>query len=1091
MPKTSDASSVTRFRRVASNVVAGPAAKSTSFSPAEQLGVLAAMIQTSSEAQQIFPRNSILGTASWRTPHRQFTRFITGGGIEVSAPAPAPEPEPEPEPGPASDITLTAQGNGTRNTFVCKYTSSGDTVWATQLAGDTTFGSGFTDTQYGYDVDTDNSGNVYVIGTYTGGFKIYNKSGTTFGTLDNTTGTNDVYIVKYNTTGTAQWVTRISGTLSDIGQSIAVSGSGDVYVTGSYISNPITIFNANGSTFGTLDVTGTSTSDCFIVKYNTSGTAQWAARITGSSNEIGYGVVVDGSGNVYTTGSFGSNPISIFNADGSSFGTLARAGSSGTDVFIVKYNTSGVVQWTGRIASTGSEIGFSIGTDGSGNVYVTGQGGSGTVTAYNADTSAFTTTLTNVGAGDCFIVKYNSSGTVQWATKVASSAGSDIGNVISIDSSSNVYVAGQYGSEGYVTAYNSDGSVSDYTLANSGGTDAFVVKYNSSGTVQWATRINGTGTDIGLGIDVNSNGDIFVSGTYTAGPLTIYNADRSTFNDTFANSGSTNGFLVKYNSSGTSQWVARIFPVISNLTLNVGTDDNIYLTGGFTTSLSTITFKLSTTPSTPVVTTYDTLTLANGSSPTTLGDAFVAKYTTLGRLNWTARIGGVNSDGIGETIADVFGNIYVTAGTFRVGFPTSQIRIFNANGTTGAFLSLPSGPTVLVKYNSTGTFQWLLSFLRGVYLAADNSGNTYILHSTTGSSYTLNRQGNTVAFTTTFANASGNKALVARYTPTGQPSLIGYIELAEATTMFVDPSGNAYVIGYIADTVGTPIYNSNGSLAATIPYIEFYYGSFVVKYNSSGVAQWYAQQVSDDSQTTAATTVDTSGNVYIVGRYSGNFDMYNSDDTLGFSLAGEFGVTNVFIVKYNSSGIAQWVARIDIISFNAVRGIETDSSGNVYIVGSYDAYLGNTVYNANGSASGITLPVTSGDTAPYIVKYNSSGQAQWALRVGGDSFGSFGSSVKVDTEGNVYFSGGYTDSPLRFYDTSGNMLDTPSLPNSGNGDYFLAKYNSSGVLLWATRMDGTGSEDFYDLPISTDSSNNVIIAGNYTSNPITLRSVGF
>ena len=986
---------------------------------------------------------------------------------------------------------MTAQGNGTRNTFICKYTSSGDTVWATQQAGDTTFGSGFTDTQYGYDVDTDNSGNVYVIGTYTGGFKIYNKSGTTFGTLDNTSGTNDVYIVKYNTTGTAQWVTKISGSLADVGRSIAVTGTGDVYVTGSYISNPVTVFNADGSTFGTLAATGTSTTEYFVVKYNTSGTAQWIARTTGTSNEVGYGVVVDGSGNVYTTGGFSTNPITIYNADTTTFGTLTRAGSSNNDVFIIKYNSSGVVQWATRIASTGNDIGFSIGTDTSGNVYVTGQGGSATVTAYNADTTAFATTLSNVGGGDCFIVKYNTSGVVQWVTKIASTA-SDIGNMITTDSNANVYVAGQYGAEGYITAYNSDGSTSEYALASSGGTDAFVVKYNSSGTVQWATRINGTGTDIGLGIDTNSSGDIFVSGTYTTGPLTIYNADRSAFNDTFANSGSTNGFLVKYNAAGTAQWVARIYPVISNITLNVGTDDNIYLTGGFTTALSTVTFKLSTPSSTPVVTTYDTLTLANGStSPATYGDSFVGKYTTAGRLNWAARIGGVDGDITVRTIADVSGNIYVIASTFHLSSSTSQMSVFNANGTTGALLSITTGTAVLIKYSSIGTFQWLLPFSNGVSLGTDSSGNTYILHKTADSSYTINRPGGTVAFTTTFANATGNKSLVARYSATGQPSLIGYIELAQAQNMFVDPTGNSYVVGRISGSTGTPIYNANGSLSLTIPYIDFYVGSFVVKYNSSGVAQWYAQQVSDDTQTSIATTADTSGNVYVLGQYSGNFDMYNSDDTVGFSFAGEFGVNNVFIVKYNSSGIAQWATRIDIQGSSYVRDIVTDSSGNVYIVGKYSGAVGATLYNADGNPSSVTLPLTSGDTVPFIAKYNSSGQAQWALRVGGDSFNSFGSSVAIDTSGNVYFSGGYTDSPLQFYDTSGNVLATPSLANSGSTDYFLAKYNSSGVLSWATRIDGTSAEGYVNFPISTDASNNLIVSGYYTSNPITLRSVGF
>jgi len=75
--------------------------------------------------------------------------------------------------------------------------------------------------------------------------------------------------------------------------------------------------------------------DVFVVKYDTSGTAQWATRIAGNGNDVSGGVSVGGSINSYITGTYTANPLSIYNADTTEFGTLTNSG--GNDVFIVKY----------------------------------------------------------------------------------------------------------------------------------------------------------------------------------------------------------------------------------------------------------------------------------------------------------------------------------------------------------------------------------------------------------------------------------------------------------------------------------------------------------------------------------------------------------------------------------------------------------------------------------------------------------------------------------------------------------------------------------------------------------------------------------
>lgn len=146
-------------------------------------------------------------------------------------------------------------------------------------------------------------------------------------------GSTDIFICKYTNAGRLVWATRLSGTGNDVGNSISMDSSGNVYVTGTYDSTPITIFNSDGSTFGTLsNAVGT---DAFVIKYNTNGIAQWVTRVGGTANEFGNGIFVGLSGNVYVIGSYSTNPVTIYNANGTTFGTLSNSGGP-YDVFVVK-----------------------------------------------------------------------------------------------------------------------------------------------------------------------------------------------------------------------------------------------------------------------------------------------------------------------------------------------------------------------------------------------------------------------------------------------------------------------------------------------------------------------------------------------------------------------------------------------------------------------------------------------------------------------------------------------------------------------------------------------------------------------------------
>ncbi|MDP6902744.1 MAG: SBBP repeat-containing protein, partial [Acidimicrobiales bacterium] len=144
------------------------------------------------------------------------------------------------------------------------------------------------------------------------------------------------------------------GTGVDEGQSVAVDGSGNVYTTG-YFQNTVD--------FGAGNVTSAGSFDVFVTKHNAAGAHQWTTTLGGTTSDVGYGVAVDGSGNVHVSGYF-SGTVN-FGA-----GNVTSAGNY--DVFVTKLNSSGAHQWTTTLGGTGTDVGYGVAVDGSGNVYTAG-----------------------------------------------------------------------------------------------------------------------------------------------------------------------------------------------------------------------------------------------------------------------------------------------------------------------------------------------------------------------------------------------------------------------------------------------------------------------------------------------------------------------------------------------------------------------------------------------------------------------------------------------------------------------------------------------------------------------------------------------
>ena len=201
------------------------------------------------------------------------------------------------------NITLTAAGS--MDTFIAKYDGSSNWEWAQSVGG--------TGIDIGAGIALGENSAVYVTGSFEGN--------ATFGNTSRTSaGQTDIYLIKYTSGGTFQWVQQAGGPSFDYGSGIDVDIDNNVFITGAYTGN---------ATFGGVPKISEGVSDIFAARYSNSGTLLWIQSAGGSLQDFGQSISSGPSGNVYVTGSFGST---------ATFGNTTKLSNGGGDIFLIRLN---------------------------------------------------------------------------------------------------------------------------------------------------------------------------------------------------------------------------------------------------------------------------------------------------------------------------------------------------------------------------------------------------------------------------------------------------------------------------------------------------------------------------------------------------------------------------------------------------------------------------------------------------------------------------------------------------------------------------------------------------------------------------------
>jgi hypothetical protein len=239
---------------------------------------------------------------------------------------------------------------GSSDVFISKLDSSGNYVWAKRFGG--------TDSDEGFSITLDSSGNVYTTGIFRSTVDFDPGDG-----IANLTsaGNTDVFVSKLNSSGNLVWAKKFGGTSPDEGKSIAIDSTGNVYTTGTFRGT--VDFDPGAGTANLVAAGGNSDIDVFISKLDTSGNYVWAKGFGGTDIDSGRSIAVDTNGNVYTTGIFRSTADFDPGA-----GTTNLTSAGGPDVFISKLDSSGNFVWAKRFGGTSGEYGVAIDLDSTGNV---------------------------------------------------------------------------------------------------------------------------------------------------------------------------------------------------------------------------------------------------------------------------------------------------------------------------------------------------------------------------------------------------------------------------------------------------------------------------------------------------------------------------------------------------------------------------------------------------------------------------------------------------------------------------------------------------------------------------------------------------
>jgi hypothetical protein len=407
----------------------------------------------------------------------------------------------------------------------------------------------------------------------------------------------------------------------DYAYGIAISAERSIYVTGRTNSS------TNIATSGSYQSTIAGSDDAYIACFDSSGYRTWATYYGGSGSDIGRGIVLGSTGDLFVYG-FTNSSSGISTA-----GAYQVALAGGTDCFLARFTTAGTMVWGTYFGGAGTEEGAlyeGIAADNNGTIVFTGR-----TTSDNGIATSGSHQTTKGGGYDAFVAKFSESGSLLWSTYYGGS-NTEYGEDVAIDMGGNIIVVGHTQSSNGIAS-----SSAQQASYGGGSADAFIAKITSAGVRLWGTYYGGASHDVAMSAATTSQDTIYIVGyTESASGITTSGAYQTTFG------GVRDGVILKLTPDGARVWASYYGGESYD-----GVDDIAIINGDLLLAGKTLS-------STGIATPGDYQSAKAGDY-----DSFIARITGDGTRKWGTYFGGNIDEGAVAITYDGDENIIIAGAT--------------------------------------------------------------------------------------------------------------------------------------------------------------------------------------------------------------------------------------------------------------------------------------------------------------------------------------------------------------------------------------------------------------------------------------------
>ncbi|MFN0032589.1 MAG: hypothetical protein ACKVOR_10560 [Flavobacteriales bacterium] len=423
------------------------------------------------------------------------------------------------------------------------------------------------------------------------------------------------------------WAIGLGSTGYDTVESIDTDNAGNIYVAGRFENT----MDADPGD-GVSDLVSLGSYDVYVAKYSLAGALIWALSVGGPQTQYPSEVVFYNNA-LYITGAF-RNTVDF--DPGPAADPITSAGDE--DIFLMKLTNDGGYLWTKTVGGAGEDHPDGLSLDNDGNMILCGLY-SGTV---DFDPNAGTSNLTSSGSQDCFLMKLDATGTLEWAYSIGTPEGEFCYDV-ETDAAGNVFACGLF----YGTLDFEPGPGSFPLVAGNNYSQCFLLKWTTDGVFAWAGMFGGSQSDSAYDLTIDDTGAVIVTGYFNgngdfdpgAGVFTLLTESSLFYADLF---------ILKLMNDGTFDWALGIGvngSLQTGYAVDTKSNGNICVTGMYDAAVD-----------------FDPGAGVNTLTNYGIGDAFILELNEQGDFLYAGHVGGSQGD-FGSAIVYTTGGM-VAGGSF-------------------------------------------------------------------------------------------------------------------------------------------------------------------------------------------------------------------------------------------------------------------------------------------------------------------------------------------------------------------------------------------------------------------------------------------